>query len=399
MRFLLALFALACLYAQSDPSPEALLDAIRQKMRQNLSRLPDYTCRLNIQRSAGVERARRLQPVDNVHIDVGYLNGKELYAWPGQKFEDVKLEEMLPAGGAVGTGDFGLHIKGIFLSEGPSFTYTGRGTDEGRQVIQFQYRVPRAKSRYVLRTAVDRDAVVGYRGSFSVDANTLLLERLEVILDDIPRRTRVRRAGSILTYAVTRIGDVDFLLPHTSELFIVDEHGRERRNLTRFEQCHKYSGESVVSFEEVAPTGGGTPQPVTELHLPTGLLVEMILRTTLDGTRAAIGDPISAVVSHDSNKAGETVIPKGAKVTGRITRISQVTRGRVVYQVVGLRLLSVEFAGGKAQFAASLESVAMAAAQTEVGPGSHPSEALLFVKGNSLHIPPGAHMIWRTVGQ
>jgi hypothetical protein len=266
-------------------------------------------------------------------------------------------------------------------------------------VIQFQYRVPRAKSRYVLRTGPDRDAVVGYRGSFWVDANTLLLQRLEVMLDDIPRRTRVRRAGSILTYAVTRIGEADFLLPHTSELFIVDEHGRERRNLTRFEQCHKYSGESVVNFGEFAPAGDGASQPMTELHLPPGLLVEMILRTTLDGTRAAIGDPISAVVSHDANKAGETVIPKGAKVTGRITRVSQITRGRVVYQVVGLRLLRVEFAGRTAQFAASLESVALAAAQTDVGPGGHPSEALLFVKGNSLHIPPGAHMIWRTVGQ
>jgi hypothetical protein len=136
--------------------------------------------------------------------------------------------------------------------------------------------------------------------------------------------------------------------------------------------------------------------------------VEITLQTTLEGSRAAIGDPINAVVSRDSVKAGAVVIPKGARVTGRITRIGQTTGGRVLYQMMGLCLSSVEFAGRRATFAGSLESLAFAAAQVTVAsiPGRHssgqaddsrtPGEGIFFVKGNSLHIPAGSHMVWRT---
>src|SRR5436309_1174627 len=104
VRFSAAVLSLCLLSAQSDTPADSLLPAIRQKVRETLTRLPDYTCRLTIERSNGPEKSRRLQPVDIVHIEVGYVDGKELYAWPGQKFGSVALEDMLPAGGAVGTG-------------------------------------------------------------------------------------------------------------------------------------------------------------------------------------------------------------------------------------------------------------------------------------------------------
>jgi hypothetical protein len=53
MRLLLAALALPLLSAPPDPTPEALLAAIRQSVRQNLTRLRDYTCRLTIERSSG----------------------------------------------------------------------------------------------------------------------------------------------------------------------------------------------------------------------------------------------------------------------------------------------------------------------------------------------------------
>ena len=396
MRLVLAALALGSAAAQSGPTPGDLLAGIRQQIRQNLTRLPDYTCRLTIQRSTGREGARRLHLLDTIHIEVGYLDGKELYAWPGQKFENAKLEDLLPAGGTVGTGDFALHIKGIFLTEGTKFTYAGHSVLEGRDTVRFQYLVPRSKSRYVLRTGPRREAVVSYRGSFWADARTLLLQRLEVLLDDIPHEIRVRRGGSILTYSLTRIGETDFLLPHSSELFIVGDTGTESRNLTLFENCHQYSGESVVSFVDPATVSAEAPKPVTEAHIPAGVLVELSLGDSLDGRHLAIGDPIAAVVSHDSAKAGAVIIPKGARVTGRVTYIGQTTRGRVVYQVLGLQLSTIEFAERKAHFAGSLESVHLAAAQTEIGRGSQSGETLLFIKANSLLIPAGAHMLWRT---
>lgn len=382
--------------AQAGPSSDTILEGIRQKVRQNLTRLPDYTCHVTIQRSRGAEGGRRLQRVDTVHIEIGYVDGKELYAWPGQRFENANLEEMLPDGGSVATGDFALHVKAIFLSNAATFTYVGRSIEAGREMVRFQYRVPRAKSRYLIRTGANQESVVGYGGSFWADSETLLLRRLEIMVDEIPPQVRIRTAGSTLTYALARIGEAEFLLPQISDLFIVDKNGRESRNLTRFDRCRQYSGESSVSFADPAPLSIEGPTSLSELSVPPGILVEMILRSDLDGTRAAIGDPFSAVVSRDAVKAGTLVVPKGAKVSGRITRLGQITRGRVMYQLLGLRLSAIEFANRRGEFNASLESLAVAGTPTEVGRGTQRGETVLFVKGNLLHIPAGVHMYWRT---
>src|SRR5262249_42108894 len=118
----------------------------------------------------------------------------------------------------------------------------------------------------------------------------------------------------------------------------------------------------------------------------------------VDGARAVIGDPIHAVVARDVVKSGAVVVPKGAKVTGRITRIGQRPSGRITYQVLGLRLSTVEFTNHKAEFIGYLESLALAATQVTIGErtSSTSQGSVIFVKGNSLHIPPGAHMYWRT---
>ncbi len=403
MRFLIALLALSPVCAEQNA--DVMLAGIREKMRDNLARLPNYTCRLTIDRSFGRENAKRLRPIDTVHIEVGYVDGKELYAWPGQRFANKPLEEMMPSGGAVGTGDFALHVKSIFLTNAPTFTFAGRTEQEGHDAIRFDFKVPQKKSRYLVRSGPERQQVVGYHGSFWADAQTLLLRRLEITLDDIPAALGIRRAGSLLNYAVTRIGGADFLLPHSSELFIVDAGGRESRNRTRFEQCHQYMGESIVSFADPSSLPE-TPKPVTIIQLPAGLLLDLTLQGTIDGTRAVIGDPIHAVVSKDVAKSGAIVVPKGAKVTGRITRLGQRTAGRLTYQVLGLRFSTIEFDDHKAEFLGHMESVAVAALQVTIGEGNRSNshrrpppgagDTMLYIKGNSLRLPAGAHMYWRT---
>ena len=412
MRFpLAAALALSLLRAQPDTSsPDRLLAGIRRHVRDNLARLPNYTCRLTIERFHGPAAARHPTRVDTVHIEVGYVDGKELYAWPGQKFENKRLEQLMPPGGAVGNGDFALHIRSIFLTNAATFTYVGPTEEDGRPALQFQYRIAQEKSQYALSDG-EHTALIGYHGSFWADAKTLGLMRLEVMVDDIPERIRVRQAGSKLTYALTRIGGADFLLPQSSDLFMLDSAGRESRNLTRFEQCHQYQGESVVSFVDPSAVAE-SPKAVTEVTLPAGLLVEMSLRTELNLERLVIGDPVKATVVHDVQKTGVVIIPKGATVTGRVTRLGHMTNGRVQYTVAGIRLSTIEFADKHAGFTASLESFAFAAAQIAVAAGQdrsvtkrerrdgyplEPGEGLLSIRGNVSRIPPGAHMFWRTL--
>ena len=405
MRFPLAALALAWLPpvgAQTgpppEPSPEAMLATIRRNVRENLERLPNYTCRLTIERYRKAGGQRHATRVDTVHLEVGYVDRQELYAWPGQKFENRRLEQIMPPGGAVGNGDFALHARAIFMTNDATFTYAGRGEEDGRLVVRFDYRIEQKKSRYALSDG-EATAMVPYHGSFWADAGSLQLIRLEVQADDVPSKIRIRGSHIVLTYAPARIGGADFLLPQSSDLLLTDTAKNESRNLTRFEQCRQYQGESVMSF--VDPTSvPEAHKTVTEIRLPAGLLMEMILRTELNLDRAVIGDPIAAVVAHDIVREGAVVIPKGATVTGRITRIGQTMTGRIQYHTAGIRLTSVEFGDRHADLTASLESFAYAAAQITVSAGSkdmEPGEGLLFVRGNVTRIPPGAHMFWRTL--
>lgn len=415
MRTLAAVLALPLLcghvlLAQANPAITDLLYRIRIGMRDNLDRLPNYTCRLTIERSTQAPGAHRFNHVDTAHLEVGYVDGKELYAWPGQKFEGNQLDRMLPAGGAVGTGDFALHARAIFLSGAPTFVYKGRTDENGKAVVQFDYNIPREKSRYALGNGADFE-VVGYHGAIWADAHTLRPLRVEIDVDDVPSRLKITSATNKLTYMVAKIGGADFLLPDTSELLLRDANGRVNRNLTRFDQCRQYQGESVLSFAD--PDAASAPvQTVTEVNLPAGLFVEMILRTELQFDHMAVGDPIAATVAHDVSRSGAVMVPKGAAVTGHITRITSGTNGRVAYRAIGLELDAVDFTGHHAEFTGTLETFAYAAAQITVSTSGQaqfdrreprafrdlqPGEGMVFIRGQVSHIPSGAHMYWRTV--
>ena len=410
MRWLLAAISIPLVLAQQDPPADELLTTIRRNMRENIERLPDYTCRLTIDRSVRQERAKHFTHIDTVRIEVGYVDGKELFAWPGQKFESRRLEEMMPPGGAVGNGDFALHVRALFMTDAPRFTYIGRAEENGQPVVLFRYVIPREKSRYALGNGTVL-ALVGYHGSFAADAKTLRLTRLDIEIDEIPPQLKIIHSESKLSYMVARIGGADFLLPKSSEMSMVDASGRENRNLTGFEQCRQYQGESVLSFADPGATTEAA-KTVTEVQLPGGLMVEMILRTELQLDHAVVGDPIQAVVAHDVMKSGSVVIPKGAAVIGRITRVGRTTNGRVFYKSAGLRMDSVEFADKRAEFIGNFEVFAYAAAQITVASGEQLSaaaggrrdrnmleagESIVSVRGNVSHIPAGAHMYWRTL--
>jgi hypothetical protein len=120
-------------------------------------------------------------------------------------------------------------------------------------------------------------------------------------------------------------------------------------------------------------------------------------------------------VTGDVKGEGVLLIPKGARVRGRITRLVRL-RSPGPYFELGLRFHRVEFAGGEGEFTAELEAVltpggistvqsaagrlpnvggrraVVAVLEPEEGPGS----GLLIVSGTRLQLPKGLQMVWRT---
>jgi hypothetical protein len=390
-------------FAQNDIAPELLtLARIKVKAAENLKRLPNYTCLETIERSRRRAPSKRYELLDTVRLEVAVVGGKELFAWPGGgQFEERELSKMVP-GGAIGNGNFALHARSVFLSNAAMFTYAGERYRDDRRTIRFDYRIPRMFSGYTIRVGETR-GVVGYRGSLWVEAESLDLLRLEVHAEDIPPNLPIQSATDTMEYARVPIGESDFLLPQSSELVMIDMAGGESRNRTAFSGCRQYAGESVLSFAEPPPETPKAVLPVIELiTLPPGTLLNLALDGEISSKTSAVGDVINATVISPVKKDGVVIVPKGARVSGRITRLER-RSGAYAYYSVGISFSSIEFENKRSQIDGNLvehgrftgmqpvpRALGLSVLQTPASPNT------FYVQGGQFRLSRGHRLTWRT---
>ena len=370
----------------ADQTPSELLTRIRAQMTQTLARLPDYTCRETIQRSVKDNASSPLEERDLIRVEVAYLGGRELYAWPGSSaFGSQGLAEMIP-GGSIGTGNFGALSRDVFTTQAATFIFKGRSTVNGRHEARFDFTVPAAKSRYVIRYA-KAAAIVPYQGWFTADTDTYDVIDFEVDADDIPEKLETRRGEEHVQYVRLRIAGGDYLLPQTSDTLLADPSGGMSRNHITIEGCREYSGQATVKFTDpdlpaVAPSAGLTRE------LPPGVQLEIRLDTPIRRGVTAIGDVVSGEVLRAVRRP--VMIPKGAKAALRVTRMEIADSRRARAQVLSFALLNVQAGGVEYDVkAAELES-ASGIARYQVAPGG-----VLAFWGSSFQIQPGLRMLWR----
>jgi hypothetical protein len=322
------LAALVCAAASSGAAdPQDLLTRIRDHLREYVSELPDYTCRVTIERSARQGSRGAFQLRDRVRVEVVYSGGNELYAWPGSNGFERSISELLPAHGMVSDGSYAMHMRTLFLRNVASF-------DEPRQVkgqIQLGFRVPALRSGYAMTTP-DGTVPAALEGTVWIDPDRLDVEKLEVHVD-----TRLGHSVETTTYARERIGDAEFVVPQSTDLVMLPSDGMQARNYSRFEDYHKFAGRSTVSYGATDETAAGERPAAarTTGRLPAGRDLAGKLDAAI-GDNAAIGDPFT--VTDDG----------GVKYTGRITDMRRTGRdqwnieltlqGRVIRKTVRLPL-------------------------------------------------------------
>ena len=408
--YCVAMLNAAAICAQDTPllAPElARLSSIRVRMAQNLNNLPNYTCRQVIQRSRRRVPSRRFEFQDTLRLEVALVEGKELFAWPGAaKFEDRDIGEMV-GGGAIGNGSFALHARSVFLSNVPTFTYRGEVTLGGRGAIRYDFNVPQFRSGYQVRVGKAK-AIVGYHGSFWVDAATLDLIRLEIFADDIPPFLQLTSASDAMEYRLARIGESDFNLPASSELVMTDSDGNESRNVTQFNNCHQYSGESTLSFADAPEETDSKAPPAAplEFQIPDGLWLDVTLDAPIDSANAAAGDEITATLRAAVKKNKQVLLPRGAVLHGRITRLA---RHDSTF-LVSVDFQELTFDNSRAKLKVALTEVGPITGMRNPRMGRLPSamaeygvvekEAAgptFFVRTGRLHLPRGTRMVFQTV--
>lgn len=401
--------------AAQDLPPETLLLArIKAKAAENLRRLPNYTCTQTIERTRRMAKARKFELVDILRLEVALVEGKELFSWPGAgRFEDRGIGEIVGRGAAIGNGSFATHARSIFLSRSPKFTYVGDATLNGRGAVRYDYRIPQMLSGYQIHVGPNQ-AFVEYHGSFWVDADTLDLIRLEVRADNPPPNLNLIEATDTMEYHRMRIGDSDFLLPQSSELMMIDLAGNANRNRTQFSACRQYAGESKLSFVEAPPdvTAPAPAAPVKPISLPAGVTVEVRLQTQIQSGRSATGDPVTALIARDVKKNGEIIAPKGALLTGRITRLEKRKGTQEDYYVLGLDFSTIELGAASGEFRAKLEDAGLApngrgpsrsqvARRQQIIDDDPPSDGsktggAMVIRGSRAFLPRGHTMLWLT---
>jgi hypothetical protein len=350
------LFCLAA--AAQKPSgelPKDLLDLvqIKQKMKENLTHLPDFTCLETMQRASRTAVSTAFVLMDNQRLDVLYTGNRELYSWPGsRKFDE--LDPRIAGTGLSSKGEFASHAHTVFAGNTAQIHFAGAEPWRGRDALKYDFRVRAMESGWTLNIA-GMSAVVGERGTFWADPATFEVLRLEIFADEIPPAFPAQSAEVGIEYGRVRVGSTDILVPQQAEVLITHTDGSQSRNLAEFSQCRQYHAESAIRFDTDS-TVATDAAAVQEVELPADLPLKLQLDAGLDSDSAAQGDLITAHLTAPAELKGKLYIPQGALVRGRIRRLERFPSEKP-YLVVGIEFSEIEFGNKRAVFLGHLDQM------------------------------------------
>lgn len=301
----------------ADAGDSALISQSRKAVAGMLVRLPNYTCLETLERSDRAVRQKKFQTLDRVRVEVAYVDGQELYAWPGSpQFDISDLRQVITGQGAFGTGDFGQLLRATYTADTP-LQLAGKDSIQGRDAWRLTGQVPAGLSHYDVIVPPVK-ATVAYSVTAWHDAASLDLLRFELLVTDFPKEIPLQRSLKATEYATVQVNGQPIRLPAKTELSMTTRGGLENRTVSTFSNCHEYRGESKLIFEDTQPeSASAAPQVAAAAELSPDAEVQMTLDNAVDLAQAARGDPLVMTVAKDVFKNGRKVLPAGAKVSGR----------------------------------------------------------------------------------
>lgn len=411
-RFLAVLLAAAPLAVMAQDSGDGLppgillLSRIKRHVREELARLPDYTCLETEQRFAKPAGRSVMKPLDTLRLEVLDTGDKELYASPGAHRFQQDHPGNFTDSGLSGTGIFALNLRNLLVNDNGIFQYRGEEPMDGRRAVRYDYRVPLLQSGMFIEVNQAKGKVAT-KGSFWVDPDSLDLLRLVIEADEIPADLPLASSVSTIYYARTQIGDRSLMLPQTAELHLVETGGAETRNLLDYTHCRAFRAESAVRFDSAppgaqpsAPPGAqpsatglpatATGLPVSEApmeDIPAGVPIALSLAAPI-GDTDFVGKPIEARIAGNVVSKGKVLVPDGTVVRGRIRRLDRNPGGTFV---VSVEFTEIETSEMPLRFFADLEEVDAPAQRLPAT--DLPGVGTFSMQGP---VPGGFRMVWRS---
>ncbi len=413
MRLIGLFIALACAAGAQNLPPEVILLArIKSHLREELSRVPNYTCLETISRFRSAAHSR-LNPLDRVRLEIVYSNHREYYGSPGDREMSVDDPRAFVGSGMIGNGVFALTLNNIL--EGAQFTYRGDELLAGRSAARYDFHIPRMLKGLSI-SIPGGQGTVGEDGSIWADRISLDLVRVETVAAEIPPSLPIDEMTTTVNYARTRIGERDVLLAQQADIDLSEPGGLEDFDHFDFTHCRAYTAESEIRFDtEPGEAAEQVPERPADGSIPAFLGVTVQLETSIRDSDA-VGTLIRGKVSGDVTRRGKIVIPAGSVVRGRIRRLERYQTGKAF--IVGLEFSEIEVRGRIVPFYADLLRIeknplirpslsekvfVRRAGEIQVNDKTVtlqelPGVASFFVAGETFTIPAGLRMTWRTRG-
>ena len=252
-----AILALASsVAAQKAVSNEVLLTRITAHMREEFSRVPNYTCLETTDRfyrfSGRQKKENKILSLDTVRLEIVYSDHHEWYAAPGDKnFSETNSMRFITQG-MIGNGIFAVLLNNILLSGGATFLYRGEERIEGRKAVRYDYRWPRALGGFEINMTEGRGNV-GEQGSFWADPQSLDLIRIFSHAVEVPAELHVQARRITVSYARTRIRDYNVLLAQEGDMYLLKNTADEDINHVEFSHCRAFSAQSAIRFDSDDP--------------------------------------------------------------------------------------------------------------------------------------------------
>jgi hypothetical protein len=340
--------AMATAAHTADPDPQELFRKVRARVLDDVSHVPRYTCVQTVDRAqyrpqygtrpancrAMIAARRQLTSPgylitrDRLRLDVAVVDGVETFSWAGaRRFETSHLDDLVKSG-ATGSGEFVAYLNSIFGADTDTITWLGQS--------MFGYNVPYERSHYRYHTT-GPDRITGYHGAFLVDPATAELKQLSVIADEFPPGEAACRLEDSMEYHRVKIGNGDFPLPASATMDVLFNEGLESVNRISYSDCHEYTGESTIRFDDgdspnaatatdaVAQKDAPAQKEAAQVReLPPDLRFSIALTSPIHSETAAAGDPVTGELLRDVKDRKLGIVAREHDVVhGRILQMEQ----------------------------------------------------------------------------
>jgi hypothetical protein len=239
-----------------QPPKDPIIEEARKVVRDYIDELPDFICQEIIERYYDFEGRGAWDRADTLTYELTYNRKRESYR-PINVVGKPVTRPIDQTGGAFSTGDFASGLASLFDQETKTiFKAAGKERLGTRSTLLYDFTVPKATSKLVLKAEGRPDMISGYSGTVWIDEETKRVLRIEQALDDIPAAHPVTHSESSVDYDVNKLRglDVEFLLPIRAEFIIADRRQKQYfRNLIYFKFYRKFETDIKITEDPTPP--------------------------------------------------------------------------------------------------------------------------------------------------